>query len=125
MMTTDPLGVISDCNRQMEGLTGYRRDELIRSPFKNYFTEPTRAEEGIKLVLREGRVTNYELTALSRDGRMTVVSYNASIFKDSSGLLQGVFAAARDISEHKHLEQQLRDSQAYNRGLIEASVDGL
>ena len=125
LMTTDPLGVISDVNQQMEQLTGYRRDELIGSPFKNYFTEPARAEEGIRLVLREGRVTNYELTALSRDGRMTVVSYNASTFRDATGRLQGVFAAARDITEQKKLEQQLRESESYNRGLIEASVDGL
>ncbi len=125
LMTTDPLGVISDVNQQMEALTGYKREELIGAPFKNYFTEPERAEHGIRLVLHEGRVTNYELTALSRDGRMTVVSYNASTFRDASGRLQGVFAAARDITEQKKLEQQLRESESYNRGLIEASVDGL
>jgi PAS domain S-box-containing protein len=125
LMTTDPLGIITDVNQQMTSLTGYRREELIGTPFKNYFTNPGRAEEGIKLVLREGRVTNYELTSLSKEGRMTVVSYNASTFRDAAGKLQGVFAAARDITEQKKLEQQLRESEAYNRGLIEASVDGL
>jgi len=125
LMTTDPLGLITDVNQQMVALTGYGRENLIGSPFKNYFTDPRRAEEGIKLVLREGRVTNYELTAISRDGRRTVVSYNASTFRDGAGKLQGVFAAARDITEQKKLEEQLRESQAYNRGLIEASVDGL
>ena len=125
LMTTDPLGIITDVNQQMVTLTGYTRDELIGSPFKNYFTDPERAEEGIKLVLREGKVTNYELTALSKTGRMTVVSYNASTFRDAEGRLQGVFAAARDITEQKELEQRLRESEAYNRGLIEASVDGL
>jgi len=125
LMTTDPLGIISDVNKQMVTLTGYTRDELIGSPFKNYFTDPQRAEEGIKLVLREGKVTNYELTALSKTGQQTVVSYNASTFRDAEGRLQGVFAAARDITEQKELEQRLRDSEAYNRGLIEASVDGL
>gem|GEM_PF-145188 len=125
LMTTDPLGIISDVNKQMVTLTGYSRDELIGSPFKNYFTDPQLAEEGIKLVLREGKVTNYELTALSKTGHMTVVSYNASTFRDAHGRLQGVFAAARDVTEQKKLEQQLRESEAYNRGLIEASVDGL
>ncbi|HLZ49552.1 MAG TPA: PAS domain S-box protein [Candidatus Acidoferrum sp.] len=125
LMTTDPLGIISDVNQQMVALTGYTREELIGTPFKNFFTDPGRAEEGIRLVLREGRVTNYELTANSKDGRKTVVSYNASTFRDAAGKLQGVFAAARDITEQKKLEQQLRDSEAYNRGLIEASVDGL
>jgi PAS domain S-box-containing protein len=125
LMTTDPLGIITDVNQQMESLTGCTREELIRTPFKNYFTDPQRAEEGIRQVLREGRVTNYELTALAKNGRMTVVSYNASTFRDANRKLQGVFAAARDITEQKKLEEQLRESEAYNRGLIEASVDGL
>jgi PAS domain S-box-containing protein len=125
LMTTDPLGVITDVNQQMETLTGCSREALVGSPFKNYFTEPHLAEEGIRLVLREGKVTNYELTALSKEGHLTTVSYNASIFRDTEGRLLGVFAAARDITEQKKLEQQLRDSEAYNRGLIEASVDGL
>src|SRR5713101_1196322 len=114
LMTTDPLGVVTDVNQQMEALTGSSREQLIGTPFKNYFTDPARAEDGIRQVLREGKVTNYELTALSRDGRMTVVSYNASTFRDGDGKLQGVFAAARDITEQKKLEQQLRESEAYN-----------
>ena len=125
LMTTDPLGIITDVNKQMEILTGYSRSELLGLPFKNYFTEPKRAEEGIKLVLQEGKVTNYELTARSKDGKMTQVSYNASTFHDANNKLLGVFAAARDITEQKKLELQLRESQAYNRGLIEASVDAL
>src|SRR5712692_5642200 len=125
LMTTDALGIISDVNQQMEALTECSRDELIGTPFKMYFTDPQRAEEGVKLVLREGKVTNYELTARGRGTRETLVSYNASIFRDAQGKVQGVFAAARDITEQKKLERQLRESEAYNRGLIEASVDGL
>jgi PAS domain S-box-containing protein len=125
LMTTDPLGIITDVNQQMETLTGHTREELIGTPFKKYFTDSRLAEEGIRQVLSEGRVTNYELTARSKDGAERVVSYNATTFNDQSGNLQGVFAAARDITEQKKLEQQLRESQDYNRGLIESSVDGL
>src|SRR5713101_1606129 len=124
-MTTDPLGIITDVNQQMEALTGHGRDELIGTPFKRYFTDPERAEEGIRLVLRQAKVTNYELTARGKEGRETVVSYNATTFNDPGGKLQGVFAAARDITEQKNLEQQLREQQNYLRGLIESSVDGL
>ena len=53
LMTTDPRGIITDVNKQMEALTGCTRDELIGAPFKNYFTDPERAEAGIKLVLSE------------------------------------------------------------------------
>jgi len=125
LMTTDPLGIVTDVNEQMEALTGATREELVGSPFKSYFTDPALAENGIRLVLSEGKVTNYELTARAKDGNETVVSYNASTFFDRDGRLQGVFAAARDVNEQKELEEQLREQQLYLRGLIEASVDGL
>src|SRR6202011_1418350 len=63
IMTTDPAGIITDVNKQMEALTGCTRDELIGAPFKNYFTDPEWAEAGIKRVLSESKVTDYELTA--------------------------------------------------------------
>jgi PAS domain S-box-containing protein len=109
LMTTDPAGIITDVNKQMEALTGCTRDELIGAPFKNYFTDPERAEAAIKLVLRDKNVTNYELTARARDGKKTVVSYNATTFYDRDRTLQGVFAAARDVTERKRLDQALQD----------------
>jgi PAS domain S-box-containing protein len=108
LMTTDPRGIITDVNKQMEALTGCTRDELIGAPFKNYFTDSSRAEAGINRVLMEGKVTNYELTARARDGTLTVVSYNASTFHDRDRKLQGVFAAARDMTELKVFEQTLQ-----------------
>ncbi len=109
LMTTDPQGIITDVNKQMEALTGCTRDELIGAPFKDYFTDPERAEAGIKQVLTEGKVTNYELTSRSRDGKETVVSYNATTFYDRNRRLQGVFAAARDVTESKRLDQVLQE----------------
>ena len=110
IMTTDPRGIISDVNQQMVALTGCTRDEMIGAPFKNYFTDQKRAEAGIKRVLREGKVTNYELTAIARDGSQTVVSYNASLFYDRDRNLKGVFAAARDVTERKQFEQVLQEN---------------
>jgi PAS domain S-box-containing protein len=108
LMATDPRGIITDVNKQTEALTGCTRDELIGAPFKNYFTDSGRAEAAITRVLSEGRVTNYELTARARDGKLTVVSYNATTFYDRDRRLQGVFAAARDVTELKRYEQTLQ-----------------
>ena len=112
LMTTDPSGIITDVNKQMEGLTGCTRDELIGAPFKGYFTDPERAEAAIKLVLSEKKVTDYELTASARDGTKTVVSYNATTFYDRDRTLQGVFAAARDVTEGKRVEMELKQAKA-------------
>ena len=109
LMTTDPSGIITDVNKQMEALTGCTRDELIGAPFKNYFTDSERAEMSIKQVLSEKKITNYELTARARDGKETIVSYNATTFYDRDRKLQGMFAAARDVTERHHLDQVLQE----------------
>src|SRR3954465_14667418 len=112
LMTTDPRGIITDVNKQTEALTGCTRDELIGAPFRNYFTDADHAEAGINRVLAEGKVTNYELTARARDGKLTVVSYNATTFHDRDRRLQGVFAAARDVTELKRIEHALQQKNA-------------
>ncbi len=112
LMATDPRGIITDVNKQTEALTGCTRDELIGAPFKNYFTDPRRAEAGIHRVLSEGKVTDYELTARARNGTETVVSYNATTFHDRDRSLQGVFAAARDMTELKRFERTLQQKNA-------------
>ena len=111
LMTTDPAGIITDVNKQMEALTGCTRDELIGAPFKSYFTDPERAEAGIKRVLSEKSLTDYELTARARDGKQTIVSYNATTFYDRNRTLQGVFAAARDVTEGKRVEMELKQAK--------------
>jgi PAS domain S-box-containing protein len=118
LMTTDPQGIITDVNKQTEALTGCTRDELIGAPFKNYFTDPDRAEAGINRVLTEGKVIDYELTARARDGTLTVVSYNATTFHDRDRSLQGVVAASRDVTALRRFEHALKQK---NLELEEAS----
>src|SRR4249919_2750507 len=108
LMATDPRGIITDVNKQTEALTGCTRDELIGSPFKDHFTDPVLAQAGINRVLAEGKVTNYELTALALNGSETAVSYNATTFYDRHRSLQGVFASARDMTELKAFARTLQ-----------------
>ncbi|MCX6956481.1 MAG: PAS domain S-box protein, partial [Verrucomicrobia bacterium] len=121
LMTTDPLGIITDVNKQMEALTGCTRDELIGAPFKNYFTDPERAEAGIALMLSGTKVTDYELTARARDGKETEVSYNATTFYDRDRKLQGVVAAARDVTERKRFERALQETNVELKGAKSAA----
>jgi PAS domain S-box-containing protein len=110
LMTTDASGIITDVNKQMEALTGCTRDELIGAAFKDFFTDPARAEAGIKLALSKRQVTDYELTARGRNGKTTVVSCNASTFYDRNRELQGVVASVREITERKQYEKSLREA---------------
>jgi PAS domain S-box-containing protein len=102
LMTTDPRGIVTDVNKQMEALTGCTRDELIGAPFKTYFTDPDRAEAAIRRVLAEGKVKNYELTARDRDGTLTVVSYNATTFYDRDRVCRRICVGSRHDGAQGH-----------------------
>ncbi|GAM10261.1 blue-light-activated protein [Geobacter sp. OR-1] len=111
LVTIAPDGKITDVNTATEKITGYSRDELIGDDFSEHFTEPEKAREGYQLVFSKGEVRDYPLQIHHRDGHDTSVLYNASVFRDEYGELKGVFAAARDITEHKVLESQLMHAQ--------------
>jgi len=125
IITTDPAGFITDVNKQMEALTGSTRDELIGSLFKSHFTDPERADAGIRLVLNEKKVTDFELTAVDRNGKKTVVSFNATTIYDRQRKLQGVFAAARDITESKLVEAELHQARAAAESASQTKSDFL
>ena len=112
LVITDPNGNITDVNRMMVELTGCTRDELIGAPFKHCFTDPNRAAECVSVALVAKHVTDFELTVLSRNGSTTAVSYNASTIYNRERQLQGIFAAARDITERQLAHQALQRANA-------------
>ncbi|MDD1703340.1 MAG: PAS domain S-box protein [Methanoregula sp.] len=125
LVTINPNGTISDVNEATIRVTGFSRDELVGTDFSDYFTEPARAKAGCENVFRDGSVNDYELEIRNRDGRVTPVLYNATVFRSAAGNIIGVFASARDITERKKSKDALEKANAYNRSLIEASLDPL
>lgn len=109
LTTTDPSGVITDVNKQMETLTDCTRDELMGTPFKGYFTDPELADISIRQVLNTKKATHIELTARSRDGRETTVALNATTFYDRNRKLRGIFVAAHDITVRKRMDKVLKE----------------
>jgi PAS domain S-box-containing protein len=99
LVTISPEGKITDVNEASEKVTGVSRDGLIGTDFFSYFTEPEKAIVGSKKVFEEGLVTNYPLTIRHKNGKLTDVQYNASVYKDDKGNVVGVLAAARDVTE--------------------------
>jgi PAS domain S-box-containing protein len=118
LVTISGDGKITDVNEATIRVTGIPREELIGTDFSNYFTEPEKAREGYQKVFAKGFVTDYPLTIRHRDGQLTDVLYNASVYRDTRGNVLGVFAAARDVTSQKQAAQ-------YARSLIEASLDPL
>src|SRR6185295_15719104 len=118
-------GLITDVNEATIQVTGVSRENLIGTHFPNYFTEPDKAEEAYQEAFAKGVVRNRLLSIKHISGKTTDVLYNATVYKDEDGNVQGVFASARDITDRKQAEEEIKRSQEYTRSLIEASLDPL
>ena len=108
LVTIGPDGKITDVNYSTERVTGYSRDEIIGTDFSDYFTEPEKARNGYKEVFREGWIFDYPLEIKNKEGNVTPVLYNASVYRNEDGDVIGVFAAARDIAEIKQAENEIK-----------------
>ena len=108
LVTISKEGKITDVNKATEDVTGYSREELIGSDFSNYFTEPEQARAGYQKVFIDGLVKDYPLAIRSKSGRITEVLYNATVYLNPQGEIQGVFAAARDVTERKAMENEIK-----------------
>ena len=112
LVTISSAGKITDVNRATEEATGIARGRLIGTDFSDYFTEPDKAREGYQQVFSQGFVRDYPLTLRHASGGNLDVLYNATIYKNEAGEVQGVFAAARDITERRRAEQEIQKLNA-------------
>jgi PAS domain S-box-containing protein len=109
LVTIDAEGKITDVNAATEKVTGFARDALIGTDFSDYFTQPDQARAGYLKVFREGSVQDYPLSIRHRDGTLTPVLYNASVYRNERGGVIGVFAAARDDTERQRAQATLQE----------------
>ncbi len=111
LVTISAEGKITDVNNATELATGCPREQMIGQDFSDYFTEPEKAERGYQEVFSKGYVKDFPLAIRNKSGKTTDVLYNAAVYRNEAGEIQGVFAAARDITQRKKLEKQVKDSE--------------
>ncbi len=118
LVTISTEGKITDMNEALVNITGIDREKLIGSDFFDYFTEPQKAREVYQEVFAKGSVADSPLTLRHKNGKLTDVLFNGSVYKDDRGNVLGVVIVARDVTAQKLLSK-------YSLSLIEASLDPL
>jgi len=113
LVAISPEGKITDANHATVKVTGVGRDELIGTSFSDYFTDPDKANRIYRLVFEQGQAVDYPLTMRHRDGTLTEVLYNASVYRGAGGNVLGVFAAARDVTKMVRARRELAEQQAW------------
>jgi PAS domain S-box-containing protein len=118
LVTISTEGKITDMNQATVTITGISREKLTGTDFFDYFTEPQKAREVYQEVFANGSVADSPLTLRHKNGKLTDVLFNGSVYKDDKGNVQGVVIVARDVTAQKLLSK-------YSLSLIEASLDPL
>jgi PAS domain S-box-containing protein len=110
LITINPKGKITDMNHATVNITGIPREKLTGTDFFDYFTEPQKAREVYQEVFANGSVADYPLTLRHKDGKLTDVLFNGSVYKDDRGNVLGVVVVARDITDQKRIATELTEA---------------
>ena len=111
LVTISTEGKIMDMNEAFANITDMTREKLSGTDFFDYFTDSQKAREVYQDVFAKGFVADYPLTI--RDGRLTDVLFNGSIYKNEKGNVLGAVVVARDITEQKRIEKELIESKVF------------
>ncbi|HES60048.1 MAG TPA: PAS domain-containing sensor histidine kinase, partial [Caldithrix sp.] len=110
LVTINTEGKITDMNEALTKITGLTREELTDTDFLDYFTEPQKAREVYQEVFANGSVADLPLTIRHKNGKLTDVLFNGSVYKDENGKVDGVVIVARDVTEQKRIATELTEA---------------
>ncbi len=123
LFTINPEGKITDINNASIDITEVTREDLIGTDFFEYFTEPDKAREIYKQIFAEGFVADFPLTI--HDGKLTDVLFNGSVYKDENGKVLGVVVVARDVTDHKRIENELIEAKLHAESATKIAEEAL
>ncbi len=118
LVTISTEGKITDTNEATVNITGIDREILIGSDFFDYFTEPQKAREVYQEVFAKGSVADSPLTLRHKDGKLTDVLFNGSVYKDDRGNVLGVVIVARDVTHQNVLQREREQTLSYAEGIL-------
>ena len=125
LITVDPSGSISDVNEQMCRMSGYSREELTGTPFSDYFRMRSGPTAGVKETLRRAWSPTTSHSGAPRRAAVAGFVQRLGIQGPSGRACAASSPRPATSPSRRACSRNLREERTYNRGLIEASLDGL
>lgn len=121
----DMEGTVLDWNKGGEGIMGYCAEEVIGTPNRNFFVDPTEADRIMEQVQKKGVIKNYRTTVVRKDGKTIYVSLSAALLKDKNGIPIGTVRVSRDVTLEVELEKRVKEERDNLNLIFESMVDGV
>jgi PAS domain S-box-containing protein len=112
LFTFDLEGNIISLNKSAEEVLGWPREDLLKRNIKNLVAPEHLGicSQMMQRVLTEEFLQNVEINLIRKDGRRVLLETTARLIH-SDGKKIGVQGIARDVTERRHLENMLQQSQ--------------
>jgi PAS domain S-box-containing protein len=112
LITISSDGKITDMNEALASITGLERDEIKDTDFFEYFTDIRKARNVCQEVFIKGSIVNSPLVLKHKNGKLTDVLFNGSVYRDDRGIVQGAVIVARDVTAQKVFENELIEAKS-------------
>jgi PAS domain S-box-containing protein len=120
---TDMKGIITNVSPSCFVLSGWKPEELIGRQVLELYPDPEQRKVLLEKLLREGAVSDHEITLLNRDGRHLSVSVSSHLIRDEQANPKCVEGTIRDITERKRVDEALRASEERFRLAVSGLTD--
>ena len=109
----DLNGIVTSWNKGAEHIYGYTADEIVGKSISMITPKdrPDEVPEILKKIQRGEGVEHHETVRVTKDGRHLTMSISVSPMRNTLGAVVGASIVARNITEQKRAEDQLRQAQ--------------
>lgn len=125
---TTPGGAFINANSSMARILGYDSPEELKRKVTDIgsqqYVNPRQRDEYLRILEKQDSISNYECQLYRKDGSIIWAILQVRAFRDENGMLTHMEGVLQDISERKHAEAELRESEKKYRELYEGSRDG-
>lgn len=143
IIVVDANSQINIANEALLTMLGFEENEIVGrhllelSPFEGTYTSISGEEftftdeylnqqtEKANELFEKGKVTNYEIYMIRKDGKIVPIEATISVLKNQEGERRGSIAICRDITERKKAEKEIREAKEFLEKIIESSKDGI
>ncbi|MFA4911909.1 MAG: PAS domain S-box protein [Desulfobacteria bacterium] len=125
IVALDRKGIVTFASKGAEEMLGYRKSWIGTHTSKYYAKGMEEAKKLERIVRERENLENYEIDYIAEDGKTVSAIVSASLLRDVHGNVIGTLGVAKDITEKKRLENEIRETRDFMENIVESSIDGI